>query len=250
MAGGAGKMGAAVLAANGCMRSGAGLLTVHIPNRGETVMQISLPEAMVSLDHNSDYISELPNISKYDAIGIGPGIGTRNVTADVFERLLLTVGDKPLVIDADALNIIEEKMEFLKLLPEGSILTPHAREFDRIAGEHDTDYERIQKAREIANEQKICIVLKGAYTAVCMPSGKVFFNTTGNPGMATAGSGDVLTGILLGLLAQGYSSEAAAVAGVYIHGLAGDLAAKMLSEECMLAGDIVKMLGKAFLQSK
>jgi NAD(P)H-hydrate epimerase len=196
------------------------------------------------LDTNSDYISKLPDISKYDAVGIGPGIGTKNMTVEVFETLLRTVADTPLVIDADALNIIAQKTELLKLLPEGAILTPHAGEFDRIAGSNKNEYERIQKAREIANEQKVCIVLKGTYTAVCIPSGKVFFNTTGNPGMATAGSGDVLTGILLGLLAQGYGFEAAAVIGVYIHGLAGDLAAKTLSQESMLAGDIVKMLGK------
>jgi NAD(P)H-hydrate epimerase len=248
IAGGKGKMGAAVLAANGCLRSGAGLLTAHIPGRGENIMQISLPEAMISLDANSDYISELPDISRYDAVGIGPGIGARNMTVEAFETLLQTIEDKPLVIDADALNIIAQKSELLKFLPEGTILTPHSGEFDRIAGANETEYGRIQKAREIAGEQKICIILKGSHTAVCIPSGKVFFNTTGNPGMATAGSGDVLTGILLGLLAQGYGFEAAAVIGVYIHGLAGNLAARSLSQESMLAGDTVKMLGKAFLQ--
>jgi NAD(P)H-hydrate epimerase len=247
IAGGKGKMGAAILAASACLRSGAGLLTAHVPGRGENMMQISLPEAMVSLDANNDHISELPDISKYDAVGIGPGIGTENRTADAFEMLLQTIGGKPLVIDADALNIIAQKTELLKLLPEGTVLTPHCGEFDRIAGPSETGYERIQKAREIANEQKTCIILKGAYTAVCIPSGKVFFNTTGNSGMATAGSGDVLTGILLGLLAQGYSFETASVIGVYIHGLAGDLAARALSQESMLAGDLVKMLGKAFL---
>ncbi|MDR2384949.1 MAG: NAD(P)H-hydrate dehydratase [Tannerella sp.] len=248
LVGGKGKMGAAVLAANSCLRSGVGLLTTHIPGRGENIMQISVPESIVSLDTNSDYISMLPDLSKYNAVGIGPGTGTENITADAFETLIQTIGNKPLVIDADALNIIAQKTELLKLLPAGTILTPHSGEFDRIAGASECEYERIQKAREIANEQKICIVLKGAYTAVCIPSGKVFFNTTGNSGMATAGSGDVLTGILSGLLAQGYSFEAAAVIGVYMHGLAGNLAAKSLSQESMLAGDIVKMLGKAFLQ--
>ncbi|MDR0835693.1 MAG: NAD(P)H-hydrate dehydratase [Tannerella sp.] len=248
IAGGIGKMGAAVLATGGCLRSGAGLLTAHIPNRGENILQTAIPEAMVSLDTNRDYISEIPDISKYGAVGIGPGIGTKKITVDAFETLLQKVENTPLVVDADALNIIAQKTELLKLLPEGTILTPHSGEFDRIAGASEDEYERIQKAREIAHEQKICIVLKGAYTAVCIPSGKVFFNTTGNSGMATAGSGDVLTGILTGLLAQGYSFEAAAVIGVYIHGLAGDLAAKALSQESMLAGDIVKLLGKAFLQ--
>ncbi|MDR2145266.1 MAG: NAD(P)H-hydrate dehydratase [Tannerella sp.] len=250
MAGGAGKTGAAVLAATGCLRSGAGLLTVHVPHRAETILQVSLPEAMSSLDANRDCITEVPDISRYDAIGIGPGIGTDARTVSAFERLLERIDNKPLVVDADALNIISQKTELLKILPEGTILTPHAKEFDRIAGDSENEYERIQKARSIANEQKICIVLKGAYTAVCIPSGKVFFNTSGNPGMATAGSGDVLTGVLLGLLAQGYDFEAAAVMGVYIHGLAGDLAVKKLSQESLLAGDIAAMLGKAFLQLK
>ena len=248
IAGSAGKMGAAVLSAKGCMRSGAGLLTVHLPGRGEVVMQTALPEAMVEVDRNTDHVTELSDISAYDAVGIGPGLGKAGGTKVILEKLLHTAIGKPLVLDADALNIIAENSELLHNLPEGTVITPHPGEFDRLAGTSESAYERMQKARSIAAEQKICIVLKGAYTAVCTPTGKVFFNTSGNPGMATAGSGDVLTGIILGLLAQGYRPEEASVIGVYIHGFAGNLAAANLSEESMIAGDIVMMLGKAFKQ--
>ena len=248
VAGSTGKMGAAVLAAKGCLRSGAGLLTVHLPGRGEVVMQSSLPEAMIDMDKNADCVTELTDITQYDAVGIGPGIGKADETLELLKKLLDTVKTKPLVIDADALNLIAENSELIHHLPEGTILTPHPGEFDRLAGNSESAYERIQKARSIASEQKICVILKGAYTAVCTPTGKVFFNTSGNPGMATAGSGDVLTGIILGLLSQGYRPEEASVIGVYLHGVAGDLAAASFSEESMIAGDIIKMLNTAFKQ--
>ena len=248
IAGSAGKMGAAVLAAKGCLRSGAGLLTVHIPSRGEVILQTALPEAMVELDRNADCVTELPDASKYDAIGIGPGIGKADETRELLKKLLETVPAIPLVVDADALNLIADNNELLHHLPEGTILTPHVGEFDRLTGSSDNSYERIQKARSIAAEQKICIILKGSYTAVCTPTGRIFFNTTGNPGMATAGSGDVLTGLILGLLSQGYRPEEASVIGVYVHGVAGDLAAANLSEESMIAGDIIQMSGIAFKQ--
>ncbi len=248
MAGSTGRMGAAVLAARSCMRSGVGLLTVHLPEKGEHIMQISLPEAMTSADRNPDYIAELPLFSDYDAIGIGPGIGINNETGSVLNKLFEAGEHKPMVLDADALNMIAANSELFHKIPQGSVITPHPKEFDRLAGPSDNTYERMQKARSIAAEQKICIVLKGGNTAVCTPAGKVFFNTSGNPGMATAGSGDVLTGIILGLLAQGYSSEEASVIGVYIHGIAGNLAAANLSEESLIAGDITVMLGKAFKQ--
>ena len=248
VAGSKGKMGAAILAAKSCLRSGAGLLTVYLPNRGEIVMQVAMPEAMVEIDSNPDYVTELPDISKFDAIGIGPGIGKADETRELLQKLLEAANKKPLVIDADALNLIADNSELLHRLPEGTILTPHIGEFDRLTGSSYDSYERIQKARTIAAEQKICIILKGAYTAVCTPTGRIFFNTSGNPGMATAGSGDVLTGIILGLLSQGYRPEEASVIGVYLHGVAGDLAAASLSEESMIAGDIIQMLGVTFKQ--
>jgi NAD(P)H-hydrate epimerase len=247
-AGSAGKMGAAVLAAESCMRSGAGLLTVHLPGKGGNVLLAALPEAMTDADRHPDYITELPPLSGFDAVGIGPGIGAGSETAAALEQLLEAAGSIPAVLDADALNIMAANTGLFHRIPQGTVITPHPKEFDRLAGASENTYERIQKARSIAAEQKICIVLKGACTAVCTPAGKVFFNTSGNPGMATAGSGDVLTGIILGLLAQGYRPEEASVIGVYLHGIAGNLAAANLSEESLIAGDITRMLGKAFRQ--
>lgn len=250
IAGSRGKMGAAVLAARSCMCSGAGRLTVHTPERGEPVMQASLPEAMTDADAHPDFVTELPSLSGYDAVGIGPGLGTHEKTHAVVDRLFDAADRIPLVLDADALNIIAADSELLHRLPQNAVLTPHPGEFDRLAGQSASAYERIQKARSMAAEQKIHIILKGAFTAVCLPSGEVCFNTSGNPGMATAGSGDVLTGIVLGLLAQGYSPEDASVIAVNIHGIAGDLAAAYLSEESMIAGDITSMMGKAFKQMR
>jgi NAD(P)H-hydrate epimerase len=248
IAGSRGKMGAAVLSAKSCMRSGAGLLTVHTPERGQLIMQISLPETMTDADAHPDFVTELPSLAGYNVVGIGPGLGVNDKTMAVVDKLFDAADGRPMVLDADALNIIAANSELLHRLPQGVIITPHPKEFDRLAGSSGNAYERIQKARSMAAEQKICVVLKGAYTAVCTPSGKVFFNTSGNPGMATAGSGDVLTGIILGLLAQGYSPEESSVIAVYIHGVAGNLAAANLSEESMIAGDITSMLGKAFKQ--
>jgi len=245
IAGSKGKMGAAVLGAKACLHSGVGLLTVHIPLRGETALQTTVPEAMLSLDGNNDFVSVLPDIATYNAIAIGPGMATQTSSVFLLKELLKTAR-KPLLLDADALNILALNPELIPLLPPSSILTPHPKEFDRLFGACECGYERIQKARIKAMELTVCIVLKGAYTAICTPEGNVYFNPTGNPGMATAGSGDVLTGVILGLLAQGYAPETAAVAGVYLHGLAGDLATASLSEESVIAGDIIQMLGKAF----
>lgn len=249
IAGSRGKMGAALLAARACLRSGAGLLTVHIPQRTELIMQTAFPEAMISLDPHQDYFTSVPDIATYSTIGVGPGLGQYLESAAALERLLQTAG-KPVILDADALNLIASNKDLLNRIPERSILTPHPKEFDRIAGESTSAYERLKKAQSFAIEHKVCIVLKGAYTATCTSSGNVYFNSCGNPGMATAGSGDVLTGIILGLLAQGMEPETAAVTGVFLHGTAGDLAAVYRSEESMIAGDITDMLGKAFKQIK
>ena len=245
IAGSQGKMGAAVLAAKACLRSGAGLLTVHIPKRGETTLQSTVPEAMVSLDADADFVTVLPDIKTYDAIAIGPGIGTQDLSVDLLKTLLESFR-KPLLLDADALNILAMNTKLIPLIPPHSILTPHPKEFDRLFGACDSGYERIHKASAMAGKLKLSIVLKGAYTAICTPEGNVYINSTGNPGMATAGSGDVLTGIILGLLAQNHSPETSAVVGVYLHGLAGDLALAGASEESLIAGDIIRMLGKAF----
>ena len=245
VAGSRGKMGAAILSAKACMRAGAGLLTVHLPACGEAIMQIALPEAMTEADEKNYYITQRNTLDNYSAIAIGPGIGMERETAAVLFELL-KYSNKPLVIDADALNLLSEDKNMMWAVPPGSIFTPHPREFDRLAGPSANAYERLQKAILLAEELKVYIVLKGTYTAVCTPEKQCYFNSTGNPGMATAGSGDVLTGIILGLLAQSYTSLNAAIVGVFLHGLAGDIAASTYSEESVIAGDIVNNLGKAF----
>jgi len=250
VAGSKGKMGAAHLAAHACMRSGAGLLTVHLPQCGEIMMQTAFPEAMVSSDQNSDHFSIVPELSNYSAIGLGPGLGQHLDSFLALERIIKT-SNKPLLLDADAINMLATNKELIASLPKDTILTPHPKEFDRLDDSISTSsYERLIKAQKFAYTQKIYIILKGAHSSICTPEGIIYFNNSGNPGMATAGSGDVLTGIILGLLSQGYTAKEAALAGVYLHGLAGDFAAFQQSEESMIAGDITKMLGKAFKQLK
>jgi len=245
VAGSYGKMGAAILAAKGCLRSGVGLLSVHIPRSANQIIQIAVPEAMVSLDKSENLISVIPNLSAYKAIGIGPGIGKANQTTIALE-LLIENYQGPLVIDADAINIISENPDIIQLISEGTILTPHPLEFERLAGHADSDFERLNLAINFAKDHHIVLILKGAYTAIAFPDGSCWFNSTGNPGMATGGSGDVLTGILTGLLAQGYTPQEAALLGVYLHGLSGDLCLSGSSEESLLSGDIADQLGKAF----
>ncbi len=246
IAGSYGKIGAAVLSAKACMRSGVGLLTCHIPKCGYDILQSTVPEAMVMTDFNSSFNSKIEDdLTKYEAIGIGPGIGTVAET----KMMLREVFDSyrsPVVLDADALNIIASQKDLLKLIPAGSILTPHPKEFERLFGETANEFDRVLLALQKAKELNCIIVLKGHHSFIATTDGKGFFNATGNPGMATAGSGDVLTGILTGLLAQGYSSIETAILGVYLHGVAGDIAAKALSMEAMVAGDIINSLGLAF----
>ncbi|MBK6384094.1 MAG: NAD(P)H-hydrate dehydratase [Chitinophagaceae bacterium] len=246
VAGSYGKIGAAILSAKACLRSGVGLLTCHIPACGYNILQTSVPEAMVTTDFNSSFLTKVEDdLTKYDSIGIGPGIGTAAETKMMLPEILNSYRN-PLILDADALNIMARQKDLLKLIPAGSILTPHPKEFERLFGETHTDFDRVSLALQKARELNCIIVLKGHHTFIATPDGKGFFNSTGNPGMATAGSGDVLTGILTGLLAQGYSSAATAILGVYLHGSAGDIAAKQLSNEALIAGDIIETLGAAF----
>ncbi len=246
IAGSQGKIGAATLAARACMRSGAGLLTVHIPACGYTVLQTTIPEAMIETDPNPDYISSAPAApDRFTAIGIGPGIGMAEATAHVIRSIFIN-SHRPVVVDADALNSMASRKELLEQLPAGSILTPHPKEFTRLFGETASDFDKIALAVQQAKLLQVVIVLKGHRTFIATPKGEGYFNTTGNAGMATAGSGDVLTGLLTGLLAQGYSSDDAAIFGVYLHGLAGDIAAVNSSMETMLAGDIIHNLGEAY----
>ncbi len=242
-----GKMGAAILSAKGCLRSGVGLLTIHIPKSGNQIVQCAVPEAMVSMDKSENLISGIPNLTSYKAIGIGPGIGKANQTAIALE-LLLENYHGPLVMDADALNLLSENIEMIELLPEKSILSPHPLEFERLAGHAESDFERLKLALNFAKTHRIILILKGTYTAIALPDGNCWFNITGNPGMATGGSGDVMTGVLTGLLAQGYTPEEAAILGVYLHSLSADLSISDsgISEESLLAGDIADGLGLAF----
>ncbi len=239
-----GMMGAAVLAARGALRAGVGKLTVHSARCGFPVLQSAVPEALFLPDRNEHVISDMTPRFNYSAVGVGPGIGTNDATKGAVETLIKTV-KRPLVIDADALNIIARTPALIDHLTPGSILTPHAGEFDRIFGSQISAETRLLKALEVAHKYKLIIVLKGHYSATVRPDGKVFFNSTGSSAMATGGSGDVLTGIITSLLAQGYKSEIAATAGVYIHGLAGDLAAHAEGEYGTSAGDIAANVGKA-----
>lgn len=241
-----GKMGAAVLASKACLRSGVGLLTSHIPRLGYSIIQTAVPEAMASVDAHDSIFTEFPELIPFSAVGIGPGLDKKSNSKKALCELLETA-KIPLVLDADALNILSDNKLWLEKIPVNSILTPHPGEFKRLAGETENSFERIKKQVQVSKQYNVVVVLKGAFTSVSTPEGKVFFNSGGNPGMATAGSGDVLTGIILGLLAQGFSSENAAVAGVYIHGRAGDLAAQKKSEISLTAGDIIDNLGDAFL---
>lgn len=240
-----GMMGAALLAGESCLRGGAGLATVHVPRFGYNIIQTALPEALISLDQSDILFSDSPDLEPFTSIGIGPGLGCKPNTAKGL-RMLLERVRVPLVIDADGLNILSSHPEWLDLLPNGTILTPHPKEFDRLAGKSASAYERHKKQRDFASKYKVIVVLKGAYTGIATPEGPYWINTTGNPGMATGGSGDVLTGLVTGLLARGLSPESAAIAGVYLHGLAGDLAAEASSQESVIAGDIIRHLGGAF----
>jgi len=255
LAGSYGMMGAAVLAAKACLRSGVGKLTCFIPKIGYEVMQTSIPEAMVKVC-GKKIITEVDDLKKFDVLGIGPGIGIHKSHSRLLQKIFSEY-KKPIVVDADALNILSQNKKLLKNIPAESIFTPHPKEFERLFGKTETDVERIDLALEISHEYKIYIVLKGHRTLIATPDkkarpddpvGRAWFNSTGNAGMATAGTGDVLTGILTGLLAQGYSSLETCLLGVYLHGLAGDIAANKLSQNALIAGDIINNLGNAFKQ--
>jgi len=245
IAGSTGKMGAATLAARSALRSGVGLLTVHIPKSGYSIIQTAVPEAMALIDSSEDHFSDQRVDGQFQTIGIGPGLGHHLDTKKALAKLLENFR-KSMVIDADALNLLAAHSELQLMIPEGSILTPHPKEFERLAGEWSNDFERLVKLQRFSKKIKSVIVLKGAYSTIACPSGNVYFNPTGNPGMATGGSGDVLTGILTGLLSQGYTAEETAIMGVYLHGLAGDLAVREKGLSSLIAGDLIDFLPTAF----
>lgn len=244
VSGSLGKMGAAVLASRGALRAGVGLLTARIPGCGVTILQAAVPEAMVSVDPGDRVFSQAPATDAFDAIGVGPGIGQSAETLSAL-RELLDAG-KPMVIDADALNLLAAHRELLHIVPKGSILTPHPKEFERLSGKWENDFDRLAKQLALARQLKSVVIVKGAHSAVATPEGDVIFNCTGNPGMATGGTGDVLTGILTGLLAQGYPAHEAALLGVYLHGLSGDIAVREKGQHGLIAGDLTDFLPNAF----
>lgn len=247
MVGSYGKMGAGILASRAALRTGVGLLTVHVPACGYDILQNTVAEAMISTDPAEKMITRLPELPSqgYAAIGLGCGIGQSRGTAYMIQSLLNEI-KKPLVLDADALNLISQDKNLLEYLPKHSILSPHPKEFERIVGKTENHFERLNVLQSFAIAYEVFVILKGAHTAIACPSGSVYFNSTGNPGMATAGSGDVLTGMLTALLAQEYSPQEAALLGVYLHGLAGDLALAHQSQESLIASDLIDHLGMAF----
>lgn len=241
LAGSSGKMGAAVLTAKACLRSGIGLLTARVPKCGVEIMQIAVPEAMLSIDPNLQCISKMDQDLRYSAIGIGPGLGLHNSTTEGILHLIQK-SNAPMVVDADALNILSKNPEYLNSLPADCILTPHPKEFERLAGTFANSMERLEKQIQCSKTWRCYIVLKDAHTIISTPSGAVYFNSNGNPGMATGGSGDVLTGIILALLAQGYKALEAALTSVYFHGASGDKAASIRGEYGLIASDLIEHL--------
>lgn len=244
-----GKVGATVLCAKACLRAGAGLLTLHVPECAYDILQTAVPEAMVETDVRRKKTSQVKSTEGYSAVGIGPGLGTEAVT----QKMLLSLLKKtklPMVLDADALNMLGMDKKMLKYIPKQSILTPHPKEFERLVGKFENGFERLKMQQGFARKHRCIVLVKGAYSTICTPEGEVYFNSTGNPGMATGGSGDVLTGILASLLGQGYEPISAAVLGTYLHGLAGDKAADKWGEEAMLPSDLIDHIGEAYKDIK
>lgn len=247
VAGSYGMAGAAILAARACLRGGAGKVTVHTPKANILPMQIAVPEAVVQPDKEETFFAEPTDTADFDAMGIGPGLGQSEMSAIALITQLRSA-QCPIVADADALNILGSHRAWIQQLPKDIILTPHPKEFDRMDGHCTNSYERMAKACRMAERLQAYILLKGHHSALCLPDGHVLLNTTGNAGMATAGSGDVLTGIITALLARGYAHADACTVGMYLHGLAGDMAAEQTGMESLTASDITRCLPQAFKQ--
>ena len=243
VAGSKGKIGAAILASKASLRIGAGLVTAEIPSCGYDAMQSSIPEVMV-VTNGKNFIKTRIDLNNH-FIGVGPGLDTNEETKTEILRLITRTND-PLVIDADALNILAEHKDYWDKIPIYSVLTPHPKEWARWIGNWNNDFEKLERTLKFAKQYCLYVVIKGAYSVTITPKGDLFFNSSGNPGMATAGSGDVLTGIITGLLSQGYTSGKASVLGIYLHGLAGDIVEKEKGEFSLIASDIIENIGKAY----
>ncbi|MDN3723538.1 NAD(P)H-hydrate dehydratase [Aequorivita sp. SDUM287046] len=245
IAGSYGKIGAAVLASTAAFRIGAGMVTAFVPKCGYSILQSTVPEAMVLTDKEEEFLSEITYDFEPSAIGIGMGIGKNEATVSALEKLFKN-NKTPFVIDADALNIISENRELLKSLPKNSVLTPHPGELKGLVGKWKNDYDKLEKVKKFSKKHGVVVIIKGAYT-ITVFNDKLYINSSGNPGMATAGSGDSLSGVVAGLLSQGYDALLAAVFGVYIHGRAGDIAAELMGYEATMASDIIGNLSEAYL---
>jgi NAD(P)H-hydrate epimerase len=246
VAGSKGKMGAAILTSKAAMKSGSGLVSAFIPNCGYSIMQTAVPEVICHIDQREEFISSKPeHLQEYTTIAIGPGIGNHLETCTLLE-IIVKRFKKPMVLDADALNIISENKHLVSLLPAKSILTPHPKEFERLVGKSNNGFERLEKLKDFCKKNKLIVVLKDAYTAICNEEGLTYFNISGNSGMATGGSGDVLTGIIAGLVSQKYDPFHAAILGCYVHGTAGDMALNHESVESLIASNIIENMGNAF----
>lgn len=245
IAGSLGKAGASLLAANAALHAGAGLVTAHIPMCGMNAIHTAVPEIMLSLDDSETHITNLPDLSSYNAIAFGPGVDKHPETQKTL-KLLIQVTKVPLIIDADGLNILSENKTWLPFLPPDSILTPHPKEFERLTSQTDNHYNRIEILKAFAQRHRLYVILKGAWSTIACPDGTVYFNPTGNPGLATAGTGDVLTGILTGLIASGYNAKEACILGTWLHGKSADIAVKRDAQPSLVASDVIKNLGKAF----
>ncbi len=254
--GSAAMPGAAILATGGALRSGCGLVTTHIPKNERVALTASHPSAMLSLDDAECFSTPPDDIRRFSAIGVGPGLGQNAKTIAAVEKLLTMASQPditefyvaksdshiPMIIDADALNIIAENPHFKQLIPDGSILTPHPGELKRLMGDWTNDYDKLEKARKLARETRSVVIVKGAHSVICTPDGRFLFNSTGTPGMAKGGSGDVLTGLITGLAARGYDAETASIIGIYTHGRAGEMAARLCGEEATNASDLADFL--------
>jgi len=240
-----GKIGSVVLASKAVMSSGAGLVTAYVPKCGDTVLQSAFPEAMVITDKNESIISDIDFDLQPTVIGIGVGLGTDKITASAFEAFLKS-NKVPLVIDADGLNLLAQKKALIKLLKPNTILTPHPKELERVVGKWKDDFDKLKKVKAFSNKHKVIVVVKGAHTII-VQGDKLYINSTGNPGLATAGSGDVLTGIITGLISQGYEPIVASIFGVYLHGRAADIAVEFFGYQSLLASHIIEYLGEAYI---
>ena len=245
IAGSYGMMGASVLATRAATRAGSGLVTTHVPRLGVDILQVAVPESLLSIDESDILFTNHPSLSKYTSIAIGPGLNQKTNTKTGLINLLKEC-QVPIILDADALNILAGIENWKDILPDNSILTPHPKEYERLFGPSENSYHRLKQQVEFSVKKNSVLVVKGANTCITTPDGAIWFNTSGNPGMATGGSGDVLTGIILGLTAQNYSNSDAAVIGVYLHGMAGDLASQKHGQHGMIASDIVDNIGIAF----